>query len=38
MDLDSIESSNAYMDPTENNCQIHLNALIKIIVTHSMNG
>ena len=37
MDLDSIESSNAYMDLTEKNCQIHLNALNKNIVTHCVN-
>ena len=38
MDLDSIESSNAYKDPTEKNCQIHLTALDKNIVTHFVNG
>ena len=38
MDLDSIESSNAYKDPTEKNCQIHLTALDKNIVTHFMSG
>ena len=38
MDLDSIESSNAYKDPTEKNYQIHLTALDKNIVTHFVNG
>ena len=38
MNLDSIESSNAYKDPTEKNCQIHLTALDKNIVTHFVNG
>ena len=38
MDLDSIESSNAYKDPTEKNCQIHLTVLDKNIVTHFMSG